>query len=115
MSIREDIERPMTAYEELKAWCEKHLDADDYKVVPESRSFCTTIYFAEYSDTGLGMVCFAPDGSVAGLGAIDEDDMMEHIEDYERTEEAPKPDPMPTSIGGQMVRKMIEFYERAQR
>ena len=25
MSIREDIERPLTAYEELKAWCEKHL------------------------------------------------------------------------------------------
>lgn len=102
----------MTAYEELKAWCEKHLDTNDYKIVPESRSFCTTIYFAEYADTGLGMVCFAPDGSVAGLGAIDEDDMMEHIEDYERTEEAPKPDPMPTSIGGQMVRKMIEAYER---
>ena len=115
MSIREDIERPLTAYEELKAWCEKHLDADDYKIVPKSRSFCTTIYFAEYADTGLGMVCFAPDGSVVSVGAVDEDDMMEHIEDYERTEEAPKPDPMPTSIGGQMVRKMIEFYERAQR
>lgn len=78
----------MTAYEELKAWCEKHLPEDGYKVVPESRSFCTTIYFAEFSDTGLGMVCFAPNGSVAGFGAIDEDDMMEHIEDYEHTEDA---------------------------
>jgi len=102
----------MTAYEELKAWCEKHLNTDCYKVVPESRSYLATIYFAEFADTGLGMVCFAPDGSVAGLGAIDEDDMMEHIEDYERTEKAPKPDPMPTFIGGQMVRQMIEAYER---
>lgn len=75
---------PLTAYEELKAWCEKHLKPDDYKIVPESRSFCTTIYFAEFSDTGLGMVCFSPDGSVVGLGAIDEDDMIVHIEDYER-------------------------------
>ena len=101
----------MSAYEELKAWCEKHLNTEDYKIVPESRSFCTTIYFAEFADTGLGMVCFAPDGSVAGLGAIDEDDMMEHIEDYERTKEAPKPDLVPTPIAGQMVRKMIEAYE----
>lgn len=30
MSIREDIERPLTAYEELKAWCEKHLALDEY-------------------------------------------------------------------------------------
>lgn len=104
----------MTAYEELLIWCQRHLPEGEYKVIPESRSFCTTIYFAEFSDTGLGMVCFAPDGSVAGFGAIDEDDMMEHIEDCERTEAAPKPDPMPTSIGGQMVRKMIEAYERNQ-
>lgn len=103
----------MTAFEELKAWCEKHLAPDLYKVVPESPSFCATIYFAEYTDTGVGMVCFSPSGSVAGLGALNEEDMIEHIEDYERTEEkAPDPDPMPTSIGGQMVRQMIEAYER---
>ena len=83
----------LTAFEELKAWCEKHLNKEDYKIVPESRSFCATIYFAEFPDTGLGMVCFAPDGSVAGLGAIDEDDMIEHIEDCERIEEEPKSDP----------------------
>ena len=76
--------RPPTAFEELKAWCEKYLTPDLYKVVPESPSFCATIYFAEYTDTGVGMICFPPSGSVAGLGALDEDDMMEHIEDYER-------------------------------
>lgn len=32
MSIREDIERPLTAYEELKAWCEKHLSPGDYEI-----------------------------------------------------------------------------------
>lgn len=30
MSIREDIERPLTAYEELKVWCEKHLTEEQY-------------------------------------------------------------------------------------
>jgi hypothetical protein len=74
----------MTAFEELKAWCEKHLAPDLYKVVPESPSFCATIYFAEYTDTGVGMVCFSPSGSVAGLGALDEDDMYEHINEVER-------------------------------
>lgn len=103
----------MTAFEELKAWCEKHLSPDLYKVVPESPSFCATIYFAEYTDTGVGMVCFAPSGSVAGLGALDEEDMIEHIQDYERAEEkAPDPDPMPTLVSGRMVQQMIEAYER---
>lgn len=76
----------MTAYEELKAWCEKHLTPDRYKIVPESPCFCATIYFTEYTDTGVGMVCFSPSGVVVGLGALDEDVMMEHIEDYERAE-----------------------------
>ena len=30
MSIREDIERPLTAYEELKVWCEKYLDKSQW-------------------------------------------------------------------------------------
>jgi hypothetical protein len=47
--------------------------------------------------------------------------MEEHLFDlatYEENKDAPAPptySPPPTSIGGQMVRKMIEFYERAQR
>lgn len=103
----------MTAFEELKAWCEKHLAPDLYKVVPESPSFCATIYFAEYTDTGVGMVCFSPSGSVAGLGALDEEDMIEHIQDYERAEEkAPDLDSMSTLVSGHMVQQMIEAYER---
>lgn len=103
----------MSAYEELKTWCEKHLAPEDYKIVPESRSYYTTIYFAEFDYTDeVAMICFAPDGSVVNAGAMSADEMIEHIEDYERIENAPKSAPMPTSIGGQMVRQMIEAYER---
>ena len=109
----------MSAYEELKAWCEKYLAPEDYKIIPESRSYHTTIYFGEfdYTDT-IGRICFAPDGSVANAGAMSTDEMIEHIEDYERAEEKQKEkelssySPPPQSIGGQMVRRMIEMYER---
>ena len=112
----------MTAFEELKAWCEKHLAPEDYKIVPESRSYCTTIYFAEFDYTDeVAMICFAPDGSVANAGAMGADDMIEHIEDYEQIEEKqegkepPSYSPPPQSIGGMMVRKMIAEYERRAR
>ena len=76
---------PKSAYEELKAWCEKHLAPKDYKIVPESRSYCATIYFAEFDYTyTVGMICFSPSGSVVNVGVTSEDEMIEHIEDYER-------------------------------
>ena len=75
--------RPSTAYEELKIWCAKHLGADDYKVVPESRTYATTIYF---TDCGVGFISFDRDGDVCGIGALDEDDMFEHINEIERAE-----------------------------
>lgn len=83
MSIREDIERPLTAFEELKAWCAKHLGADDYKVVPESRCYSATIYF---TNCGVGYICFDRDGDVCDMGALDEDDMFEHIRELEEAE-----------------------------
>lgn len=104
----------MTAFEELKAWCEKHLGTDGYKVVPESRSYSATIYF---TDCGVGFICFDRDGDACGMGALDEDDMFEHINELEREEEsAPEvvADPPLPPVGGMMVRKMIEFYERNQ-
>lgn len=113
--------KKLTAYEELKVWCEKHLAPEDYKIVPESRSYCATIYFAEFDYTDeVGMICFAPNGSVVNAGAMSADEMIEHIEDYERIEEGqkekelPSYSPPPSSIGGMMVRKMIEEYERKQ-
>ena len=104
----------MTAYEELKAWCEKHLMPADYKVVPESRSYSATIYF---TDGGYGFICFARDGDACGMGALDEDDMYEHINEVEREEESASEivaEPPMTSIGGMMVRKMIAEYERTR-
>lgn len=103
----------MNAFEELKVWCAKHLGADDYKVVPESRSYAATIYF---TDSGIGFVCFDRDGDACGMGALDEDDMFEHINEVEREESASEiiTDPPLTSIGGMMVRRMIAEYECKQ-
>ena len=80
MSIREDIERPLTAFEELKTWCEKHLEVMDYKVVPESPSYLATIYFME---NGVTYICFDSTGAVSGMGTLDDDEWVEHIRDYE--------------------------------
>lgn len=106
----------MSAYEELKAWCEKHLPENEYKVVPESPSFAQTIYFTENS---IGFVCFNGDGSVCDCGGCDEEGMKEHLFDLAKDEEKSASEivaepPLP-SIGGMMVRKMIEAYEKAQR
>jgi hypothetical protein len=105
----------MTAFEELKVWCAKHLGADDYKVVPESRSYSATIYF---TDCGVGFICFDRDGDASGMGALDEEDMFEHINEVEREEQSASEivaDPPLTSIGGMMVRKMIEAYEEGRK
>ena len=111
--------KALSAFEELKAWCAKHLGADDYKVVPESTSFAQSIYFTESS---IGFICFNSDGSVCGCGGCDEECMEEHLFDLandeaECEEESASEivaDPPLTSIGGMMVRKMIAEYERKQ-
>lgn len=102
----------MNAYEALKAWCEKYLMPDEYNVVPESHSYPTTIYF---TDSGVGFVCFDRDGDARGMGALDSDDMFEHINEVECEKESASEivaDPPMTSISGRMVRQMIEAYER---
>lgn len=70
----------MNAFDELAEWCAKHLDADDYKVVPESPSYCATIYLI---DNDINYVGFDRDGAVCGMGTLDEDEMLDHIRDYE--------------------------------
>ena len=72
---------PKTAFEELKAWCEKHLPPEEYKVVPESPMYYTTIYF-DNSGTCL-YLSFSDKGEYWGTGEVDEDEMICHIEDYE--------------------------------
>ena len=104
----------MNAFEELKAWCEKYLGDLGYEVVPESRSYSAPIYF---TDCGVGFICFDRNGDACGMGALDDDDMFEHINEVEREEESASEivaDPPLTSIGGMMVRKMIAEYERKQ-
>ena len=104
----------MNAFEELKVWCAKHLGADDYKIVPESRSYYATIYF---TDCGVGFICFDRDGDACGMGAFDDVDMFNHINEVKREEKSASEivaDPPLTSIGGMMVRKMIAEYERKQ-
>jgi hypothetical protein len=112
----------MTAYEELKAWCEKHLGENDYKVVEKTDSYLATIYFIDgQCDDASGMIYFFGSGEVAGISNYTEDEMIEHINEVECEEEKrEKKEPLtysppPRSIGGMMVRKMIEEYERKQR
>ena len=111
----------MTAFEELKAWCEKHLTADDYKVVPESENYYATIYFEPLiNDNNIPCFVFDSTGDIEHSDVCANDEMVEHIQDYERQNSATAGDnwfpndsePVPTSIGGMMVRKMIEEYER---
>lgn len=110
----------MTAFEELKAWCEKHLGADDYKAVPESENYYATIYLEPLTN-GDNTPClvFDDDGAFQHSDTCTNDEMVEHIQDYEQQDRATAGDnwfpndsePAPTPIAGQMVRKMIEYYE----
>lgn len=101
----------MTAYEELKAWCEKHLEKEDYRIVEKTSSYFNTIYLIDKQGyEASGMIYFFGNGEVAGISNYTEDEMIEHINDVEREEMSA--DSPPTSIGGMMVRKMIESYER---
>lgn len=110
----------MTAFEELKAWCEKHLGADDYKVVPESENYYATIYFEPLiNDNNIPCFVFNDEGTFQHSDVCTNDEIVEHIQDYEQQDSAIAEDkspndsePAPTSIGGMMVRKMIEEYER---
>ena len=108
----------MTAFEELKAWCEKHLGADDYKVIPESENYYATIYFEPLiNDNNIPCFVFDEDGAFQHSDICTNDEIVEHIEDYEQkgslTSEIVAEPPL-TSIGGMMVRKMIAEYERKQ-
>lgn len=110
--------RPPTAYEELKTWCKKHLKADEYRIVEKTSSYLTTIYFIDKQcDEASGMIYFFGNGEVAGISNYTEDEMIEHINEVESEEKSSSEitaEPPLTSIGGMMVRKMIEEYERKQ-
>ena len=67
---------PKTAYEELKAWCEKHLQPQEFTALEESFSFLPTIYIN--CDGYMTYLCFAQDGSYAGSGEASDDDLSAH-------------------------------------
>ena len=109
----------MTAFEELKAWCEKHLGTDGYKAVPKSKDYYATIYFEPLiNDNNIPCFVFDTTGAIEHIDVCTNDEMIEHIYDYKRNstiaeDKLPNDsEPAPTSIGGLMVRKMIEEYER---
>lgn len=75
----------MTAFEELKAWCEKYLPIDEYQVVEESLSYAQTIYFDMFSDAHP-YICFDENGAFCGSGVLSDEDRLEHIRDLVETE-----------------------------
>lgn len=77
---------PKSAYEELKAWCEKHLEPEDFKDVPETGGFFHCIYLS-VEDDSIGFVAFFKNGSVVGLGSVSYTNMNAHIEDYKEEAE----------------------------
>lgn len=74
----------MNAYEELKAWCEKHLKPYEYKAVPESKNYCPTIYFG-YENTD-NIPCLVFDYESGGFNCsivCTNEEMCEHLVDVD--------------------------------
>ena len=76
----------MTAFEELKAWCEKHMPVGEYQVIEESRSYAQTIYFDIYNNEEHPFMCFNSSGTFISAGVLTDEDRCEHIRDLEATE-----------------------------
>lgn len=70
------------AFETLKDYCEKCLEPEEYKIVPETSSFLPTIYFTSGCD--IIFHCFFPNGIFSNSGCLDYDEEMnEHIKEAE--------------------------------
>ena len=74
--------KPPTAYEELKAWCEKHLTPRDYKILPETKSYGLSIVLEDEYEIG-----FYSDGRFLNIWGVD-DDTLEHAQECEAYESA---------------------------
>ena len=73
----------MTAYEELKAWCEKYLHVDEYKIIPESPSYYATIYIEPDDNTSIPCFVFDEQGTFVHSDTCTNEEMCEHIRDLE--------------------------------
>ena len=73
----------MTAFEELKAWCEKHL-GDRYRIeiIPETTNYYTTMYIIR-DEEEIFYAAFDDEGYFTGMGCATLDEFQEHIQCYE--------------------------------
>lgn len=71
MSIREDIERPLAAFKELKEWCEKHLTKEQYAELHVSNGLSLWIgdtFFKFSTDGSFSFLDWAPSATQSGRG-----------------------------------------------
>jgi hypothetical protein len=74
----------MSAYEELKAWCEKHLKSYEYKAVPESRNYCPTIYFDYENPDNIPCLVFDYESGGFNCSMVcTNEEMCEHLVDVD--------------------------------
>lgn len=75
----------MTAYEELKAWCEKHLN-DKYRVevIPETTDYYTTLYIID-KEEDIFYATFDAKGRFLGMHQSTWNEFQEHVKYYEET------------------------------
>jgi hypothetical protein len=88
LNVKESEEKSMTAYEELKAWCEKHLTPDEYRDVPTVAKYYHCIYMSvcipfNADEDRVGFVSFYDTGSVANIATVAQANMNAHIKAYE--------------------------------
>lgn len=74
--------KKLTAYEELKAWCEKHLEPREYIILPETKSYGLSIVLEDEYEIG-----FYSDGRFLNIWGVD-DDTIEHAKECEAYERA---------------------------
>ena len=75
--------RPPTAYEELKAWCEKHLAPREYKILPKTKSYGFSIILEDEYEIG-----FYSDGRFLNIWSVD-GDTYRHVQESKELESAP--------------------------
>ena len=74
----------MSAYEELKAWCEKYL-GDKYRteIIPETTDYYIAMYIIK-GDEEIFYATFDIEEYFIGFGSVTWDEFQEHIEQAER-------------------------------
>lgn len=75
----------MTAMEELKAWCEKHLgNKCRAEIIPETTNYYPTLYIIS-QDEDIFYVTFDSEGGFLGMSETTWDEFHDHVKYYEET------------------------------